>query len=257
MSAEQSDRCVGSAGFGPYSCFIPSRTLAVLLASVVLVCPAFGDDASGKCQTDAMIVFDASGSMGTTDYALKLPRIARAKNAMATVLPEVAPLRRLGLIVYGEGAYNDCNSIELRMKPAANAASSLLDIIEDINPRGRTPLTRSVELAAESLDYHNRPSTIVLLTDGEETCGGDPCKTAKRLKAQANGLTIHVIGYREQGGYFAARCMSEETGGEYTSVKTEEELTAALRQTLGCPFVTEYDTPRGSRAMRTASVRRR
>jgi Ca-activated chloride channel family protein len=186
-----------------------------------------------------MIVFDASGSMGTTDYALKLPRIARVKKSMATVIPEVAPLRRLGLIVYGEGAYNDCDSIDLRMKPTPDAAAPMLDAIRGINPRGRTPLTRSVELAADALDYRNKPATVVLLTDGEETCGGDPCRSAKALKAAAKDLTIHVIGYREQGGYFAARCMADQTGGKYESVKTEEELIEALRKTLGCPFITE------------------
>jgi Ca-activated chloride channel family protein len=217
--------------------------LLALIAAALLAFPAAGDDAADKCQSDAMIVFDASGSMGTTDYALKLPRIARVKKSMATVIPEVAPLRRLGLIVYGEGDYNDCSSIDLRMKPTPNAADEMLGVIKSINPRGRTPLTRSVELAAEALDYRNKPATVVLLTDGEETCGGDPCRTAKALKAEAKDLTIHVIGYREQGGYFAARCMSDQTGGDYKSVKTEEELIEALRKTLGCPFITERPQP--------------
>ena len=211
---------------------------------------AFAGDAGGAvnaCQSDAMLVFDASGSMGTTDYALKVPRIARVKKSMETVLPEVAPMRRLGLIVYGEGEYNQCDSIELRLKPTANAAETLLKVIRGINPRGRTPLTNSVQLAAEALGFQSQPSTIVLLTDGEETCGGDPCLTAKALKAQSKDLTIHVIGYREQGGYFAARCMADVTGGEYISVATEDELIAALRKTLGCPFVTERGGRRGAK----------
>jgi Ca-activated chloride channel family protein len=215
------------------------RRAALLVAVAMLSTAAVAGDDLDTCQSDAMIVFDASGSMGATDYAVKLPRIARVKNAMQTVIPEVAPLRRLGLIVYGEGAYNDCDSIELRLKPTADAAAPLLDAIKKINPRGRTPLTRSVEMAAEELDYRNKPATVVLLTDGEETCGGDPCRMAKALKAEAKDLTIHVIGYREQGGYFTARCMSDQTGGKYESVKTEDELIAALRKTLGCPFITK------------------
>lgn len=215
----------------------------ILITAALASSPAVSDDAADQCQSDAMIVFDASGSMGATDYAVKLPRIARVKNAMQTVIPEVAPLRRLGLIVYGEGAYNDCDSIELRLRPTPDAADTLLNAIKKINPRGRTPLTRSVELAAEELDYRNKPATVVLLTDGEETCGGDPCRTAKALKAEAKDLTIHVIGYREQGGYFTARCMSDQTGGDYKAVKTEEELIEALRKTLGCPFITERRSP--------------
>ncbi|WP_439543249.1 vWA domain-containing protein [Hyphomicrobium sp.] len=191
------------------------------------------------CQSDAMLVFDASGSMGTTDYALKVPRIARVKQSLARVLPEVAPVRRLGLIVYGEGAYDDCKSIRLHMRPTANAAEQMLGIVSSINPRGRTPLTESVRQAADVLDYTNRDAVIVLLTDGEETCGGDPCKTGALLKKAGHNLTVHVIGYREgESEYFKARCLADETGGKYYSVSTEDELIEALRKTLGCPFLT-------------------
>ena len=198
------------------------------------------DDGISACKSDAMIVFDASGSMATSDYTLKLPRIAQAKQSMAKVIPEVAPLRRLGLIVYGEGEYNDCTSIALRLRPTSNAAEPLLRIVERINPRGKTPLTESVRRAAEVLNYTEREGVVVLITDGEETCGGDPCKTAALLKKAGPQLTIHVIGFREsQAEYFKARCMADETGGEYVSATSEDELIKALRKTLGCPFVTE------------------
>lgn len=219
-------------------------SLRFFLVATALLVPgqAISEEGLNSCQTDAMIVFDASGSMGATDYTLKLPRIARVKQSMARVLPEVAPVRRLGLIVYGEGAYNDCTSIQLRLKPTRNAAAPLLNIIGGIDPRGRTPLTESVRLAAETLDYTKREAVVVLLTDGEETCGGDPCKTAALLKADSPNLTIHVVGYRdEQGTYFKARCMADETGGKYFSVSTEDELVDALRKTLGCPFLTEQE----------------
>lgn len=201
-----------------------------------------------SCANDAMIVFDASGSMGTTDRSLKVPRIDGAKRAMGRVIPDVAHLRRLGLIVYGEGEYNDCNTIELRLKPTPDAAATLLGEVANIDPRGRTPLTESVKQAADILDYKNRPGTIVLLTDGEETCGGDPCKLAAQLKKQAKDLTIHVIGYRhETEGYFTSRCMADVTGGHYVRATNEAELVEALRKTLGCPFVTEYMLPRATR----------
>ena len=105
------------------------------------------DDGMSACKSDAMIVFDASGSMATSDYTLKLPRIAQAKQSMAKVIPEVAPLRKLGLIVYGEGEYNDCTAIALRLRPTVNAAEPLLRIVERINPRGKTPLTESIRAA--------------------------------------------------------------------------------------------------------------
>jgi Ca-activated chloride channel family protein len=187
--------------------------------------------------------------MATSDYTLKLPRIAQAKQSMAKVIPEVAPLRKLGLIVYGEGEYNDCSAIALRLRPTVNAAEPLLRIIERINPRGKTPLTESVRRAAEVLNYTEREAVVVLITDGEETCGGDPCKTAALLKKASPRLTIHVIGFREsQSEYFKARCMADETGGDYVSATSEDELIKALRKTLGCPFVTEQAPSQSQRS---------
>jgi Ca-activated chloride channel family protein len=190
------------------------------------------------CQTDAMIVFDASGSMATSDYTLKLPRIRRLKDAMKRVIPEITPFRKLGLIVYGEGEYNDCTSISLRMRPTSNAAEPMLKIIQAINPRGRTPLTESVRLAAEQLDYTQKEAVVVLVTDGEETCGQDPCKTAAALKKAGPNLTVHVIGYRDdRESYFKSRCMADATGGQYVPASSEDELVKALRKTLGCPLL--------------------
>ena len=44
------------------------------------------------------------------------------------------------------------------------------------------------------LEYRTEAGVIVLLTDGEETCGGSPCSVAKLLRSAARQLTVHVIG---------------------------------------------------------------
>jgi len=201
-------------------------------------------DPQGECLKDLMFVFDASGSMGTTDLSARVPHIARVKAAFRHIVPEIPPARRMGLIVYGQGAYNRCDAIELKLRPQANAGPVLMAEIDAVVPAGRTPLTQSVEDAAEVLDTPRTPAVIVLLTDGEETCGGDPCALARDLAAGAKDLTIHVIGYRHQeagglGAVFGARCLAEETGGLYLPVETEDELTDALRKTLACPLVTQ------------------
>lgn len=240
-----------SARRGPL--FIALVALALLAACGFGIARAHADDAEGTppepptCGPDAMLVFDGSGSMAGRDHlgiGNAFMRIERVRKALGQVLPAVAPHRRLGLITYGPGPYNRCDNIELRLRPERNAAGRIQATVDAIVPAGRTPLTAAVRQAADVLEYRTRPGVVVLLTDGEETCGGNPCALAKRLKAQSADLTIHVIGYRMMdfswtgGGLLDVKCLASETGGSYLGVETADELIAALAKTLGCPELT-------------------
>lgn len=218
--------------------------LVSVTASLVIGMSAVADNSPNACMNDAMFVFDASGSMGTTDYTRKLPHITRVKQALAQVLPEVPAERRMGLIVYGQGAYNRCDSIELKLRPQTNSGATIMAEVEKIVPAGRTPLTQSVQDAADVLEYRSKPAVVILLTDGEDTCGGKPCNLALQMKKDAKDITVHVIGYRMKeaaglNGFFEARCLAERTGGIYVTVETTDQLVEALRKTLTCPFSSE------------------
>ena len=57
----------------------------------------------------------------------------------------------------------------------------IMNAVNALVPAGKTPLTSAVEQAAEVLNYRAKPGVIVVVTDGEETCGGAPCALAKQL----------------------------------------------------------------------------
>jgi len=204
------------------------------------------------CNEDAMIVFDASGSMagnvgqgiGTT-----IPRIDEARHALAEVLPSATKFRRVGLITFGPGPYQQCN-VHLDLEPTANAADPIMRAVNALTPAGRTPLVSAVQQAADVLDYRNKPGLIVVVTDGEETCGGSPCDLGKELHAAAKQLTIHIIGYRVKDfswtgehSILDAECLAEQNGGLYIAAETAADLTAALRKTLDCPMLTQRALP--------------
>jgi Ca-activated chloride channel family protein len=192
-----------------------------------------------------MIIFDASQSMAAADAdRAGLRRIDSVRAALARILPAVAARRRLGLMTYGPGTLPACVNVSLAFRPQADAAKRILDAVSALKPAGRTPLTRAVRLAAEALSYRERPGTIVLLTDGEETCGGASCALVKELKGRAAGLTIHVVSYRIKDslgsdGTFESRCLADETGGLYIDAGTVDELGAALQKVLSCPEISE------------------
>lgn len=201
------------------------------------------------CNDDAMLVFDASGSMAEMGYnGLDLPRIVEARDALRQALPEITPFRRMGLVIYGPGSGDGCSNIDVRFVPAPNAAASIIGAVEQVVPDGDTPLTDAVRGAAEVLA--GRPGDIVLVTDGRETCGGAPCQLATGLVG--TGVTVHVIGFRVRGSSFewqsvegfdvrnhqtVARCLADRTGGEYVPAESTDDLVRALREILACPIV--------------------
>lgn len=201
------------------------------------------------CTEDAMIVFDASGSMAGSlaeGIGAKIRRIDEVRKALAQALPRVTHFRKIGLITYGPGPYQQCN-VNLDLKPIADAAEPILHVVDGLNPAGKTPMTEAVEQAAEVLEYKAEPGIIVVLTDGEETCGGAPCDLGKVLKNEGARLTVHVIGFRMTAFWTAAQsaldvqCLAKETGGLYIATNSQEELVKAFEKTLGCPMMSGVD----------------
>jgi len=222
---------------------VTKRCIAFTAAVAILTSSVVAAELPTQCTTDAMIVFDASGSMVENGEA-SATRIDEARSALARILPQVSHSRRLGLITYGPGPFEQCN-VTLNYQPMPDAAERILSAVKSLQPAGRTPLTRAVEYAADILDFRNRPGVVVLVTDGEENCSRSPCALAKELHALARALTVHVIVYRleigwdGQQGRLETKCLSDYNKGLYVPVSTEEELVAALQKTLGCPLVSK------------------
>ncbi|SFJ50134.1 vWA domain-containing protein [Jannaschia pohangensis] len=209
--------------------------------------------AQAPCSTDAMVVFDGSASMAEIGFDTgETNRITDARAAMARVMPDVEDFRRIGLVTYGPGPEGSCEGIRLRFPPIESAAARMIAEIDALEPTGLTPLTDAVERAAEVLDYRLKPAIVVLVTDGNETCGGRPCALGRALEATGADLTVHVIGYKAESDFFSwdnpeadevargdtvAKCLSDTTGGQFVATDTVDELVEALRATLGCALV--------------------
>jgi len=199
-------------------------------------------------------VFDASGSMssdgwGHTPEKTASRRIDLVRDALQEILPSVTRHRRVGLMTYGptetDSLFNQCENIVLNLSPAPNAAVRIMKSVQALVPTGGTPLTKAVQDSADVLDFEHKPGVIVLLTDGQDTCGGLPCSAGKALHSEAAQLTIHVIGLEvndatmSEGRFSGVQCLAAQNGGLYLAPKTTEDLVAALETTLGCPMVSE------------------
>ena len=95
-------------------------------------------------------------------------------------------------------------------------------------------MTAAVRMAAELLKYTERKASVILVSDGIETCGLDPCAVAEELEKLGVDLTVHTVGFGldDQGAVAQLKCLAEKTGGTYTTAENASELEAALTKTV-------------------------
>ncbi|KMW57921.1 hypothetical protein AIOL_002889 [Candidatus Rhodobacter oscarellae] len=222
------------------------NAIAALTATALAASPAL------PCAAPAMLVFDGSASMDEISFETgPNTRIVEARQAIRRAMPEITPHREVGLVIYGPGGADSCSGIEVRFPPAPDTAAEIIQEIGALRPSGLTPLSAAVERAAQVLDYQTQPAVVVLVTDGNETCGGRPCALGQRLAETAQDLTVHVIGFRAVVDFFSwnnpeqdpttnatvARCLADLNGGLFVSTETVDALVDALNQTLGCALI--------------------
>ena len=200
------------------------RILFPAVLAVAAVGPALAEGRS-------IIVLDGSGSMwGQIDGRPKL-EIARA--ALGQVLQGLPTETELGLMAYGHRTKGDCGDIELVVPPAKGSAAAIATAANSLQFLGKTPLTEAVRRAAAELRSTEEKATVILITDGIETCEADPCAVASELEAQGIDFTAHVVGFgltREEGQQVA--CLAENTGGQYIEAKDAGALVEALKTTV-------------------------
>jgi len=204
--------------------FRPAAAAAALAAC--LAAPA-------AAQERTMIVLDSSGSMwGQIDGTAK---VQIARETLAQVLGG-SEERALGLMAYGHRRKGDCGDIELLLDAAPGQGAAIAEAAEAIRPLGKTPLSAAVEQAADALKYTEEKATVVLITDGLETCNADPCALGTALEEAGVDFTAHVVGFglSDEEGRLVS-CLAENTGGMYIQAANAEELTGALTQTVAAP----------------------
>lgn len=149
-------------------------------------------------RTRILFIFDASFSMHS--YWQSDTKITIANRIMNEMLDSLANIGNLELAlrVFGHQKNfppQDCDDSKLEVPFGANNALKIKQRLRAINPRGTTPIALSLELAANDFPPCDKcRNIIVLITDGKEECGGDPC--AVSLELQKKGITLRpfIIG---------------------------------------------------------------
>ena len=226
-----------------------TKFVKTLAALAVLASPALAE------APRSIIVMDGSGSMwGQIDGRAKL-EIAR--ETVATVLGGIPADQELGLMAYGHREKGNCSDIELIVSPAPGTGAEIAAQVAKMRFLGKTPLSESVRQAAEALRYGETAATVVLVTDGLETCDADPCALARELEATGLNFTAHVIGFGLSGAEGAqVACLATETGGQYLQASDARGLADALAATVTAklPPPQPAPVPEAEPALPTASL---
>lgn len=200
-----------------------------LVLAVFLSCIAYASPTFAQQQPNTILVLDGSGSMwGEIDGVNK---IVIARDVVSDILSDFPADQNLGLVTYGHRTRGDCSDIETLVPPAPGTAGQIVDLVNGLNPRGMTPMTDAVIAAAEALRYTENAATVILVSDGIETCNPDPCAAARVLAETGVDFTAHVVGFDVAGeaeALMQMQCIAEETGGRFLTADNADELTQAL-----------------------------
>lgn len=190
---------------------------------------ATGQIVPGKLNVE--ILLDASGSMGQQiDSNTKMELAKQAINNFLSGMPSNV---NVSLRVYGhKGSSGEadkvesCQSTEVVYPLKNYNSSSFQSALQQVQPSGWTPLAKAIQQAQQDLKSQTDALNIVyVVSDGIETCGGDPVAAAKALnKSDIKGI-INIIGFNvDDAGQEALRKIADAGEGKYSTVETEKDL---------------------------------
>ena len=213
------------------------------------------------------IVMDYSGSMANC--------IEEAKRAMSSIVAQIPADTNLGFRVFGHD-YNGTNpntnatlakvkkivkqsngkyKVQTKESPVGNRSgycsatqlvapvtkansANLLRGMNSAQVGGATPLVYALDRAVEEdLKYFQGQKKIILITDGGENCGGNPCAYAQEL-AKAHP-EIHIDVVLVQGRFSGLNCLANQTGGKVYNLDNLSEFSNVIQESINSPVQTE------------------
>lgn len=206
------------------------RPMLFLALALTALLAAIG---SGLAQSEKPAVFyvvDSSNSMWA--QIEDEHKIVIARNVLGASFNRLTGKADGGIVTFGNKVPESCSDVNTVIPMSGINAVQFSSAISDINPKGATPIAKSLEQAvAEANAFGPRGSLdVVLVFDGRDTCGGDPCATAAQLKEQNFGLRIHPIAFNSGIGpeHLNLACVAENTGGSFYRATNQAEFEAAM-----------------------------
>jgi hypothetical protein len=141
----------------------------------------------------------------------------------------------VALRVFGHKEADACRTdLEIPLQPLdPRMAAEKIAGIQAMN-LARTPIADSLKAVKSDLKDAGGAAAIVLVTDGEETCEGDPGKVIEELQAEGMQINLNIVGFAIDNVELAEqfRSWAEMGGGRYFAANNQEGLSDALGEAL-------------------------
>lgn len=184
------------------------------------------------------IILDASGSMLQRLGGER--RIAIARDTLTTLLQDTLPAGvGFALRVFGHREAGSCRTdLEMPLAPLDPVrAAGVVRGIDAMN-LAKTPLGRSIALAARDLDGVTGQRVLVVVTDGEETCDGDPAAALQRLRDLGWDIRVNIVGLAIDDPALVEtfRAWAALGSGSYFGAGDRDALGKALTRAVAAPY---------------------
>lgn len=172
---------------------------------------------------EVVLVVDASGSMRDSipGAANRMQAAQRSIGQLVAGLPQDVDV---GLV-----EFTDCSRIERDRFYSANERTQLMGRVNSLTPDRGTPLARSVERAG-SVISSQVDGVVVVVTDGADSCGGDPCAAARAVARSRPNVKINVIDISGSAANPTAQCMANATGGRVFHPNSAADMQVMVQQ---------------------------
>ncbi|MBT4364153.1 MAG: VWA domain-containing protein [Desulfobacteraceae bacterium] len=206
------------------------RNSAYLLALFTLwglCCASISFATESNNGASMIIILDASGSMwGQIDGKSKM---VIAKDALSGIVKNLPENMDVGFVAYGHRKKGDCNDVEQLIPLGEMNKSLLLEKINGLKPKGMTPISLSIKSTLSTLKDKENHATVILVSDGLETCNADPCETTRLLKESGIDFILHVIGFDvSEKENKQLHCIADAGNGKYFPAKNANQLRLAM-----------------------------
>ncbi|MGB5514385.1 MAG: VWA domain-containing protein [Thermoanaerobaculia bacterium] len=184
------------------------------------------------------LILDASGSMLQKLEGRRRIDIAREVlvDLVESTIPAGTPL---ALRVFGHRTAGACQTdLEVPLQPLEPSVVTPVLRKTEAKNLAKTPIAQSLALVAEDLKGATGQKIIILVTDGEETCEGDPQAAIEKLKQEGFDVRVNIVGFAIEDEALKATFSrwAELGGGLYFNATSGEELGLAMRRALETKF---------------------